>query len=124
MNHDSDRRHVLVGTSPENQGMFRELFQRHPLDQWVTQEAESFSRARFVLQHEPCDVLLVNDDLYEREGGQGLAWLAWQREVPVVLLVGQSPETYARAYQLGVSVCLPRDQVMGHPAGLAAGLSQ
>ena len=38
-------------------------------------------------------MLLINDDLYEREGGQGLAWLAWQREVPVVLLVNKSAET-------------------------------
>ena len=124
MNHDSERRHVLIGTSPENQGIFRELFKRHPLDQWVMKEAESYSQARFVLQHDPCDVLLVNDDLYEREGAQGLAWLAWQREVPIVLLVGQSPETYARAYQLGVSICLPREPIFGHPPMLAAGLDQ
>ena len=124
MNHDSERRRVLIATAPENHGMFRELFRRDPLDQWVRLEAESFSRARFVLQHEPCDVLLVNDDLYEKEGGQGLAWLAWQREVPVVLLVGATPETYSRAYQLGVSVCLPRDQAVSHPPMLAGGLSQ
>ena len=124
MNHDSERRRVLIATGPDNKGMFRDLFRRDPLDQWVTLEAESFSRARFVLQHEPCDVLLVNDDLYETEGGQGLAWLAWQREVPVVLLVGAASETYARAYQLGVSVCLPRDQALSHPPMLAGGLNQ
>jgi DNA-binding NarL/FixJ family response regulator len=124
MKNERERKRVLIGTGAENQSMFRDLFRRDPLDRWVTLEAESFSRARFVLQHEPCDVLVVNDDLYQREGGQGLAWLAWQREVPVVLLVGQSPETYARAYQLGVSVCLPRDQVMGHPTVLEAGLGQ
>jgi hypothetical protein len=124
MIHDSERKRVLIGTGSEHQALFRDLFHRDPLDQWVALEAESFSRARFVLQHEPCDVLLVNDDLYEREGGQGLAWLAWQREVPVVLLVGKAPETYARAYELGVSVCLPREQAVIHPATLAAGLNQ
>ena len=53
-----------------------------------------------------------------------MAWLAWQREVPVLLLVGQTPETYARAYQLGVSVCLPREQALAHPPMLAGGLDQ
>ena len=121
---DSERRRVLIGTSSEHQNIFRDLFRRHPLERWVIREASSFSRARFVLEHEPCDVLLVNDDLYEREGGQGLAWLAWQRELPIVLLIGQSPETYARAYQLGVSVCLPCDQVLAHPPILSGALDQ
>lgn len=120
----NERRRVLVAAADNQASQFRELFRRVPLEPWDLLEADTFSRARFVLQHNPCDVLVVHDDLYEREGGQGLAWLSWRREVPVVLLVGPHPERYARAYELGVTLCLPRDMALEHPTMLAAGLVQ
>jgi diguanylate cyclase (GGDEF)-like protein len=124
MIHTSERRRVLLASCCQGEKAFKELFRRDPLDQWVTQEANTFSRARFLLQHNPCDVMVVHDDLYEREGGQGLAWLSWQREIPIVLLAGQNPEHYVKAYQLGVNVCLPRDLALANPSMLAAGLEQ
>src|SRR3954463_11627793 len=105
---ESERRRVLIAAGPDAGQDLRHLFTRDPLDGWETLEADSFSRARFLLQHDPCDLLLVNDDLYEREGGQGLAWLSWQLETPVVFLAGSSAVHFQKAYELGANVCLPR----------------
>lgn len=124
MQMDSDRRRVLIAAGADAIPAFQDLFTRAPLDAWETVPADSFSRARFILQHDPCDVLIVNDDLYESEGSQGLAWLAWQRETPVIFLCGPSAENFAHAYQFGVAACLPRDLALGHPPLLATALDQ
>jgi PleD family two-component response regulator len=121
---DSERRRVLIAAGPGADRTLRELFSRDPLDRWDTLEADSFSRARFVLQHDPCDLLLVSDDLYEREGGQGLAWIVWQRETPVVFLGEASAVRFQKAYELGASACLVRPMALEHPPLLAAALDQ
>jgi hypothetical protein len=121
---ESERRRVLIAAGPEIDGTLKQLFSRDPLDGWETLQADSFSRARFLVQHDPCDLLLINDDLYEREGGQGLAWLAWQREAPVVFLAGSSAAHFQKAYELGAQVCLPRQLALDHPPLLAAAMEQ
>jgi GGDEF domain-containing protein len=121
---DSERRRVLIAAGPGANEPLRHLFCKDPLDSWDILEADSFSRARFLLQHNPCDVLLVNCDLFEREGGQGLAWLAWQRETPVVFLAGLASTHFQRAFELGVHVCLPRQLALDDPRLLAAAMDQ
>src|SRR2546423_1065662 len=105
---DNERRRVVIAAGPGADETLRSLFCKDPLDCWQTLEADSFSRARFLLQHDPCDLLLVNDDLFEREGDQGFAWLAWQRATPIVFLAGCSAVDFQKAYELGAEVCLPR----------------
>ena len=86
---ENERRRVLIAAGSQAIEAIRAVFAGDLHDQWEAVEADSFSRARFLLQHDPCDLLLVNDDLYHREGSQGLAWLAYQRtRLPVVFLAG------------------------------------
>jgi len=68
-------------------------------------------------------VLLVNDDLFEREGGQGLNWLAWQQNTPMVFLSDRGVNLQ-RAYELGAGVCLSRKMAIEHPPLLAAALEE
>ena len=121
---DSERRRVLIAAATGADEPLRHLFCTEPLAGWDTLEADSFSRARFLLQHNPCDVVLVNDDLFEREGGQGMAWLTCQRETPVVFLAGSSAPHFQKAYELGAHVCLPRQLVLEHPPLLATAMDQ
>lgn len=117
-----ERRRVLVATAVLHP--MQELFAQESLHRWDLLEADSFSLARFTLQHNPCDVLVIDDDLLQHEGYQGMAWLAWQRRVPMVYLSGASPERYARAMELGISQCLPRVMAFAQPALLDRALEQ
>ena len=119
----NDRRRILIATSAQHQGEFKSLFEREPLQNWDTVFADCFSRARFNMQQNPCDALMVHEDLLEKDGGQGLSWLAWKREFPV-LFVGQSPKNFQRAYELGVQHCLPFDMALTHPPLVATAFEQ
>lgn len=119
----AERRRVLIAASQGWEREFQALFAKEPLDQWEVAVADAFSRARFLVQHNPCDLLLVHEDVFEREGPQGLNWLAWQKNVPVVFL-GASPWACTRATELGVTLCLHRDMVLDHPPLLAATMKQ
>jgi GGDEF domain-containing protein len=66
---------------------------------------------------------LVHEELCRREGLQALAWLSFHRETPV-LFVGSTCEQFTRAYELGATVCLPRDMALAHPPLLDAALRQ
>ena len=111
----SDARRVLLATGAKAGEPLRELFNEEPLNAWKILEADSFSQARFVLQHDPCDVLVVNEDLLASEGGQGLGWLAWNQETPIVYLAGSSAEMMRKAYEQGATICLPRQMVLEQP---------
>lgn len=124
MSIENERRRVLIAAGSQASEAIRAIFTNELREQWEAVEADSFSRARFVLQHDPCDLLLVNDDLYHREGGQGLAWLASQRETPVVFLAGASAVHFQKAYELGATVCLPRQMALEHPLLLATVMEQ
>jgi diguanylate cyclase (GGDEF)-like protein len=121
---ENERRRVLIAAGSQAIEAIRAVFTGDLHDQWEAVEADSFSRARFLLQHDPCDLLLVNDDLYHREGSQGLAWLAYQRETPVVFLAGASAVHFQKAYELGANVCLPRHMALEHPLLLATVMEQ
>jgi GGDEF domain-containing protein len=117
-----ERRRVLITAGGKPHQELSALFSRDPLTHWETRSADSFSAARFVLQHTPCDLLLV-EDVCGREGLQGLAWLSFHRETPVLFL-GSTPEQFTRAYDLGATVCLPRDMALAHPPLLDASMRQ
>jgi len=119
----TERRRVLIAASQGWDREFHELFARDPLDQWEVATADSFSRARFLVQHNPCDIVLVHEDVFEREGPQGLSWLAWQKTAPIVFL-GASPLACTRATDLGVTMCVHRDLVLDHPPLLATTMKQ
>jgi diguanylate cyclase (GGDEF)-like protein len=119
-----DQPRVLVAAGPERQPDLLALFHHDALTTWEPVAADSFAHARFVLQHFPCDVLLVDSDLIEQEGNPGFTWLAFQQQAPIVLLGDDQPVVYARAYDLGAAHCLPRRMAIAHPPLLHSVLQQ
>lgn len=119
----AERRRVLVAVNKTHEGEMKSLFEREALASWQPLFADGFSRARFTFQHNPCDALVVHEDLLEAEGNQGLAWLAWKKDYPT-LFVGQSGARFQRAYELGVQHCLAYDMALSHPPLMATVLDQ
>lgn len=117
-----ERRRVLVAARPSEADALKGLFASAALAAWEPLSVESFDRARFTLQHTSCDALLVDEGLCCAEGSEGLAWLARQDEVPTLFLAGTEGETFARAYEHGATICLPRIVTLAHPPLLAAAL--
>jgi PleD family two-component response regulator len=121
---DLDRRRVLLLTGAAEGVVLRGLFAEGLLAGWEGLEADTCERARFILQHEPCDALLVGEELYLRDGPDGVAWLARQEETPVLLLAEPRPELVARALEQGVHQWLPMAMAVANPGLLAAALNQ
>ncbi|MFO0967964.1 MAG: diguanylate cyclase [Gemmataceae bacterium] len=102
----------------------RPLFHGDALKHWDMLEAESFSHARYLLQYEPADALLVHQDLLDSDGAQGLSWLASHRKAPVVFLSQECLTSAALAYELGASLCLSMQEALAHPLLLAKSLER
>src|SRR2546426_9637656 len=101
MRTESPRRRVLVAADASAVFSLRDLFARTPLDTWEPVEADSFTRARFVMQHHPCEVVLVNDDLHACEADRNLNWLTRPHPAPVIMLAGNRAGAMAQAYRQG-----------------------
>jgi GGDEF domain-containing protein len=121
---DAERRRVLLAARPTEAVELQSLFAHAALESWEPLQTDTFENARFLLQHNPCDILLVDESLYQFVGQPGLAWLAQQREAPTVFLTGMEPVGLAQAYEHGVSLCLPRRLTLDNPALLAAALNR
>jgi hypothetical protein len=119
-----ERRRVLVAVRADERAPLFEVFGRPALADWEVVETNSFPQARFVQQHDACDVLLVDEGLYRGENGTGLAWLAELQDEAVVLLSEPEPELIAGALRQGVGQWLPRGLALDHPPLLAAALRQ
>jgi PleD family two-component response regulator len=117
----ADRRRVLIAVNKTHEGEMKSLFERDPLTLWQPLFADSFSRARFTLQHNPCEALLVHEALLQAEGHQGLSWLAWKKDYPT-LFTGQSAQLFQRAFEVGVQHCLAFDMALAHPPLMATAL--
>jgi len=124
MQDESARRRVLLAAGPIVSPSIRQLFDQGPLDSWDLVPAEDFAEVRFVMQHSPCDIALVHEELLYREGEPALGWIARNPEMPVVFLTSYHAETITSAYRHGVTVCLPRDLSLSHPWLLDAALSR
>jgi hypothetical protein len=83
---DHEHRRVLVVADPSAEDRLRELFTAPPLARWQFVPAGSFDRARFVLQHEPCNVLLLDRSVCTRDGAEAFGWLARRHRLPCVTL--------------------------------------
>jgi diguanylate cyclase (GGDEF)-like protein len=120
----SGERRVLVAACASEAALFRALFAQDPLSGWQPLTADSFAEARFVLQHNPCDLVLVDEGLCSQEDPGGLAWLACQHEVPVILMAGAAAQDITQALRDGVNIWLPREMALAHPPLLAAALDR
>ncbi len=121
---DLERRRALVAATRANRTPLCDLFAAGRVEGWEACEAESFEEARFVLQHDPCDVLVVDHSLYRPEDSAGLSWLAGQQQAPVTFLAGPDASLITNALEHGVSQWLPRELALSHPSLLAAVLNQ
>jgi GGDEF domain-containing protein len=108
------RRVLLVGGAVER-GRLLSLFQSGQLPGWEPMEADSFERARFVLQMELCDVLVLDSGLLADGDYDGVSWLAQQDETPLLLLADTEPERIVAALQHGAHSWLTRDLALNHP---------
>jgi GGDEF domain-containing protein len=124
MTADLERRRVLLAASAAARDTLQVPFSHEALRGWDAFTADSCERARFLVQHDLCDVLLLDESLCEDEARAGLAWLAGQHDAPVLLLSRPDPGLITAALQHGVAQWLPRELVLGHPPLLAAALRQ
>ena len=86
---------------------------RPELKRWKTLEARDVEHARFLVQHDGCELLLIDQDA-GKQNVQALIRLASRHGMPVVLAVsGTEPE--AQAGSSGASLHLPRDLLLGCP---------
>jgi diguanylate cyclase (GGDEF)-like protein len=116
-----EQRRVLLTAVPEVQVRLRASFASGPLHAWEPVPADSVERARFILQHDPCEVLLIDESVYRDQ--DALAWLTGPSQVPVVLMTAIEPAVLAEALEGGVQLWLPRELALQHPGLLAAGLN-
>jgi diguanylate cyclase len=121
---DYARRRVLVVAENSPQDPLSALFGATPLGACEAVPADGFPAARFVLQHHPCDILLVDEPVYRRDGAESFDWLARRHELPAVVLTEDVPEQALRAYEHGVTVWLPRGLALPHPELLAVALER
>jgi diguanylate cyclase (GGDEF)-like protein len=124
MSLELERRRVLIAAAPEERAALAAPFARGQVEGWEAGEAESFEQARFLLQHDACDVLLVDHSLYRPEDVDGLEWLARQQQPPVAYLAGADPAALAAVLERGAGPWLPRELALAHPALLATVLNQ
>jgi diguanylate cyclase (GGDEF)-like protein len=120
---DIECRRLLLAARPSETKQLRNLFAQPQLEGWDLLEAESFERARFLLLHNACEVLLVDEGLYQAAGSD-LSWLARYRSLPVIFLTAMEPDAIARAYEKEIAMCLPRQATLDHPPLLAAALNR
>jgi diguanylate cyclase (GGDEF)-like protein len=117
-------RQVLLVGAAKDQGMLQALFLSEPLRRWQCGAAKSLEQARFLLQHQAWDALLVDESLLQSEKDPGLAWLAGDPTVPTILLSRPEPQRIAFALDSGINQWLPRNLVLEKPEILAAALHQ
>lgn len=118
------RRRVLIAAGGSGRRQILELFGDAALEGWEALVATSFEEARFVLQHDACDVLLVDESLSGHDDWKDLSWLTNQRTVPVVLLAEPAPDRVIDALERGIHQWLPRELALRHADLLAAALHQ
>jgi diguanylate cyclase (GGDEF)-like protein len=116
------RRVLVVADSPE--AALPRLFDAEPLAHYEPVPAESLSAAHFALQHNPCDLLLIDEPVYRREGAEPFAWLARRHRLPSVVLTEPTPEAARLAYRHGAGVWLPRGLALEAPELLATALER
>jgi GGDEF domain-containing protein len=109
------RRPVLVAARDREWLELARAFAADRLRGWEARQATDFPHARFLLQHEACDILLLDRDSFLDEDGEALVRLASRQGVPVVVLSGCVPGGAADAAE-DDRLCLPRELALEYPA--------
>jgi GGDEF domain-containing protein len=117
-------RRVLIASDGPEEARLCGLFREHLAGQWQSATADTFVQAHFLMQHNPCDVILVDEGLYRREGPEGLSWLTEQTRAPLAFLASESPAALTDAIRRGAHFWLPRTLALGNPELLSAALER
>ena len=115
------RRVLLAGLGPERDALLAQ-FDGGLFPGWEAAAAEGVERARFILQMEPCDVLLLDAELYRGGDPAALGWLGGPDRTPILFLADETPGLLVEALSLGADHWLPRDLAFRCPPLLAATL--
>ncbi len=118
------RRVLLAGRGLERDAL-RAQFDAGLFPAWEAVAADGVERARYVLQMEPCDVVVLDADLYrQRATPTPSAWPgAAPIRTPVLFLADVTPSAWwSRRLNQGADHWLPRDLALSCPTLLAATL--
>ncbi len=88
------------------------------LPTWEVVEADGVNRARFALQLDPCDVLILDAGLARQSNG--LAWIAEIQPLPILFLADDDADFLRAGLEFGATHWLPRQVAVRHPDLLAA----
>jgi GGDEF domain-containing protein len=116
------RRPVLVVARDREWAALADAFAADGLRGWQARKATDFLHARFLLQHEACDALLLDGASFLDEDGEVLVRLASRQGVPVVVLSGGEASGEGDDAAEDERQCLPRDLALEYPALLAESL--
>jgi GGDEF domain-containing protein len=115
---------VLLAATEKEATSLRALLLASPRPGWDVTEANSFEQARFLLQMEACEVLLLDSSLLANGDPGGASWLAARREAPVLLLAEPTPDVLRAAAGPGGYGLVPRSLALDHPSLLHTALLQ
>ena len=104
-----ERRRVLLAGLGTECDALKAQFDAGLFPGWEAVAADGVERARFVLQMEPCDVLVLDADLYRGSDPAVLAWLGGPDRTPVLFLADGAPGLVVEALGQGADHWLPRD---------------
>jgi GGDEF domain-containing protein len=124
MSEPRGQKRVLVAAGDEERSLLRGLFASGQVPGWQAEEAESLERARFLVQLDPPDVLLLDASLCPEGNAQTLGWLGGEGKVPVVFLGPIDPPLILNALSHGAHQWLPRELALKNPLLLAVVLHQ
>jgi hypothetical protein len=119
-----DRRSLLLASDQQDRWALRALLEAPLFNRWEIGEADSIERARFMLQMQPCDVLLLDSALYRGGDPDSVSWLAVQQRAPVLLLSEPETGVIVSALQNGARQWIARDVALRQPEILEATLHQ
>jgi diguanylate cyclase (GGDEF)-like protein len=119
----TERRRVLVAADDDARQPYLAL--RAPAAErvWEVLEADCFDRARFVLQMDHCDALLLDAGLF-RPDDDAWPWLLSQHPLPALFVSDFRPNVVLAALRQGFNHWLPRDVAVREPRVLSESLYQ
>jgi diguanylate cyclase (GGDEF)-like protein len=115
-----ERRRVLFAGLGRERDALLAQFDSGLFPGWEAVPADGLERARFVLQMEPCDVLVLDADLYRASDGDALSWLGGPDRTPLLFLTDVTPGLVVEALNHGADHWLPRDLALSCPPLMAA----
>lgn len=124
MHANATSRRVLLAADDQERPLLRSLLHGGAWHSWDVTEAGSFEQARFLVQMDACDVLLLDASLLVSGDPGGVSWLAARLEAPVLFLAEPMPEVLRGAGTAGGYCLLPRSLALSQPILLHAALLQ